>query len=361
MTLGLLALGSALAATLGGADRYRRSFHPVERARAGLSRLLDRGPDDPEVRATLLALRRQLARQPLDARTRVLYAGLLLELAGNLDEARAAAFHASRAATLAPVTVPVVRAAATVLARCGEQEEALTRVREMFGYEPESAAHLLISLEPFLPPEALSRGAPEGAIPFQPASWLAWSRELRSRGRTDESEEWTEEAHQRWPDHLPVRRALAALAVGRQDWERLAEILPTQGKLPEEPSAAVLFAYRARLRAETGSADEARADAEKAASLARNDPSILLLVGDALLASRDPDRARHTWNRALFALPGGDGHRPIRVLLGVRLARLEDAHGMPADALRAWKAVLEEDPEHTESRRRVDDLTGFHH
>ncbi len=97
----------------------------------------------------------------------------------------------------------------------------------------------------------------------------------------------------------------------------------------------------ARLRAETGSADEARADAEMAASLARNDSSILLLVGDALLASRDPDRARHAWNGALFALPGGDGHRLIRILLRVRLARLEDAHGMPADALRAWKAVLE--------------------
>ena len=257
------------------------------------------------------------------------------------------------------MTAPVIRAAATVLARCGEKDQALDLVRAMFGYEPSSAARLLTSLGPFLPLEALSRGAEEAGVPSEPSAWLAWSHELRRQGRKDESDAWLEEAYRRWPDHLSILRSLAARALGRQDWEQLGRILPPEGDLPEEPSAAALFAYRARLNAERGRAEEARDDAEKAASLGSQGIWIMTLVGDALLASRDPEAARHAWNRALFALPGGDDHRSTRVGLLVRLARLEDAHGRPADALRAWRAVLEENPQHRESRRRVDDLTGF--
>jgi hypothetical protein len=41
------------------------------------------------------------------------------------------------------------------------------------------------------------------------------------------------------------------------------------------------------------------------------------------------------------------------------MARYEDDHGKPAAALRAWKAVLEEDPEHPEAQRRIADLGGL--
>ena len=80
---------------------------------------------------------------------RALYAELLLDLSGGTDPS-AACFHASRAADLNPVTVPVVRYAAHVLLRCGERAEALKLTHDMFGYDAARAAGLLISLEPFL-------------------------------------------------------------------------------------------------------------------------------------------------------------------------------------------------------------------
>ena len=110
-------LFTAGAATWLGADSARRPPDPVELAGKALQDSIDKGSRDPAVLARLRALREELAREPLDSMTRTVYAGLLLSLSRSLEEAAAAAFHASAAAELAPVTVPVQRRAARILAR----------------------------------------------------------------------------------------------------------------------------------------------------------------------------------------------------------------------------------------------------
>lgn len=355
----VVALACAAWATLLGADRPRRQLPATDVAREMLWAVLDRGPGDPGVRGAVIDYRRRVGRSPLDAATRALYAGLLLEMAASRDDARAAVFHARRSAQLAPVTVPVLRLTATVLARCGEREAAASLIRSMFGYEPRRAAGLLGALEPFLPAGALDRESTEGAIPPLARAWVAWSSELAERGRVVESGEWLEATHRRWPDDLAAIEELASRAVYRRDWEALARLLPTGRPLPEVPAAAALFAYRARSAAQRGSTTEAIEDVATAVRLARNDPSVLRVGADALLAAGDPDGARPMYHRALFGLPHDPRSVTARVALLTRLARLEDRHGRPADALRAWRAVLEIDPGHAESRSRVDELTGF--
>jgi len=352
--LGLLALGAALVGTLLGADRSREPTRPVDTAREALFRVLDRGPTDPGVRELLGELRLQIGQRPLDARTRALYSALLLEMAIGPQDGPAPAFHATRAADLAPVTVPVVRAAALVLARSGEPEAAIGLVREMFGYDAEKAAGLLAALETFLDPMRI-----EDAVPLDPQAWLAWAREIRNQGRTDDADAWINRAHEQWPDHLGVRQKVAARAVQRQDWPALAMVLPLEEELPDSAESALLLAFRARVRAEAGDTEGARGDAEKAASLSGHSPTVLLHCGDALLAAGDMGGARRQWSRALFGISPRSGSSVERIRLLVRMARFEDDHGKPAAALRAWKAVLEEDPEQAEALRRVADLGGL--
>lgn len=352
--LGLLAVGAALVGTLLGADRSREPTRPVDTAREALFRVLDRGPTDPGVRALLGNLRLQIGQRPLDARTRALYSALLLEMAMGPQDGPAPAFHATRAADLAPVTVPVVRAAALVLVRSGEPEAAIRLVRDMFGYDAETAAGLLAALETFLDPTRI-----EDAVPVDPDAWLAWARELRNQGRTDAADAWITRAHQQWPDHLRVRQKVAARAVQRQDWPALAAVLPLEEELPASAESALLLAFRARVKAEAGDTEGARGDAEKAAALSGHSPTVLLHCGDALLAAGDTGGARRQWSRALFGISPRSGSSVERIRLLVRMARFEDDHGKPAAALRAWKAVLEEDPEQAEALRRVADLGGL--
>jgi len=351
--LGLLALSAALVGTLLGADRSREPSRPIDTAREALFRVLDRGPSDPGVRELLGALRMQIGQRPLDARTRALYSALLLEMATGPQDGPAPAFHATRAADLAPVTVPVIRAAALVLARSGEPEAAVGLVREMFGYDANSAAGLLNALEPFLEPRQI-----EDAVPGDPEAWLAWAREIRNQGRSDDADDWISRAHRRWPDHVGVRLKVATRAANRRDWPALARVLPLEEELPDSAESALLFAFRARVRAEAGDTGGARDDVERAAALSRNAATVLLHCGDALLAADDPGGARRLWSRALFGISPRSGAAAERIRLLVRMARLEDDHGKPAAALRAWKAVLEEDPEQAEARRRVAELGG---
>jgi Flp pilus assembly protein TadD len=136
-------------------------------------------------------------------------------------------------------------------------------------------------------------------------------------------------------------------------------VLPLEEELPDSAESALLFAFRARVRAEAGDTDGARDDVGKAAALSGHAPTVLLHCGDALLAAGDPGGARRLWSRALFGISPRSGAAAERLRLLVRMARFEDDHGKPAAALRAWRAVLEEDPEQVEALRRVADLGGL--
>jgi len=354
VALGSLALIAGLAGSLLGADRARAPSRPVDMAREALFRVLDHGPNDPGVLELLRSLRIQIGQRPLDARTRALYSALLLEMSMGPQDGPAPAFHAARAAELAPVTVPVVRAAALVLARSGRPDAAGRIVAEMFGYDAESAAGLLSTLETFLDPDRIQQ-----AIPADPVAWLAWSRELADRGRTDDADDWLSGAYRTWPDHPGVLQRFAARAVSQRDWSTLARALPAGGEIPDGDETALLLAYRARARAEAGDAGGAREDADAAVARSGDSPTVLLHAGDALLAAGDPSGARRLWSRALFGIAPRSGPGTERLRLLVRIARFEDDHGKPAGALRAWKAVLEEEPEHPEALRRVADLGGL--
>jgi hypothetical protein len=355
--LGLAALGAAVIATAGGADDARRRFDPIETGREAFVRMLEHGSDDPQVRRTKIDLRRHLGERPLDTRTRAIYAWLLLETSGGLD-ASAACFHASRAASLNPVTVPVVRSAAHVLFRCGERQEALSLVREMFGYDAEAAARQVATMEPFLA-APLAPGDTRGALPENPHAYLAWVNRLEQLGRGDETGAWLEYSRRQWPDHLPTLTILSEKAARRGDWIELAGLLPPDAELSRTRESARLFALRSRLRAESGDPAGARDDAFTALELARTRTSVVLDAGDGLLVAGHTAEAKRVWAGALFELDGPRGQSPMRLALLLRLARIEDVEGTPATALRAWRAVLEEKPDQDEALRRMEALTGF--
>lgn len=350
---GALVLLAAAVATLLGADRARRPVESKELAQQTIVKAIEAGSRDPEVRSALLALRRELARRPLDAYTRAIYASLLLGVSREPDHTRAAEFHAARASELAPVTVPVIRYAAHVLVRTGDIDRALELIREMFRYDPTAAARLLSEVEPLLPPDRLA-----GAIPDDPDAWIEWIARLRDADRPDLARAWLQRARARWPGHLVILDYLASTAMRERDWAELARLFPPDQILPKETAAARLFCYRARLRAEQGDSERARSDVETALGLQRDSVETLYHAGDVLESLGDVGAARRQWTRALHMLSSGSSSA-TRVNLLVRLAHLEDREGSPAAALRRWREVLGIDPDHAEARRRVDDLTGF--
>jgi tetratricopeptide (TPR) repeat protein len=351
LALGLLIAASAVLATLSGADRTRRAAPVRQIAQETLDRALERGSGDANVRRALLELRRRLGRQPLDTRTRVAYSGLLLGLSRSVADTRAAVFHAELAADLSPVTAPVVQASTLILARAGEWEDALRRVREMFLYDAGAAADLLLTLEPWLPGAAVEAGLAEA-----PEAWLAWVHRLRREGRADAADSWLEGVIRRWPEHPAALEQSAAKLVREQRWQELADLLPDHREIPEEPGTARIFAYRARARAWRGDLAGARGDVELALRLDGDEAGVQIVAGDAYASMGDFEQARELWHRARFTLPPSSEETRRGVLL--RLARLEDRHGRPATALRLWRSLLELDPAHGEAQRRVEELTG---
>jgi tetratricopeptide (TPR) repeat protein len=350
LLLGLFVLLAAVAATWLDAAEARRVVDVREAAETALQQALERGSDDPSVRGTLIRLRRTLGWRPLESKTRVIYSSLVLGLATRLEDMRLAAFHADRAAELAPVTVPVVRSAVLVLASTGDLDRALELTRRMFGYDAARAAATLADVEAF----ALGAEVDE-ALPAAPEAWMAWWRELRLRGRHGEADELLARTHARWPDHVAARVPLASRAFSRGDWELLATIVPPDAELPRRAEAAPLFAWRAHLRYVRGDRAGALDDIETAVGL-RPFPWIRALAGDLYERMGEIGLARREWSRGLHqaaSLP--DSRRGLLL----RLARLEDRHGEPAAALRHWRALLELDPDHAEARRRLDDLSGF--
>jgi tetratricopeptide (TPR) repeat protein len=320
-------------------------------ARNAVDTALEQGSRSVDVRRGLLAVRRDVAREPLDTGARVVYASLILGLGREVADLRAAVFHARIAAELSPVTTPVVSTAALVLTRANEGAKAASLVRRMFEYDADAASVLLAELEPNLYPLQI-----DSALPPLPESWLAWSRQLRARGREGGADEWIRRSHGRWPDHPGVLHQMCALLLRRGDPHALGALFPPSLRLPDTPAAAPALACRAVARAVDGARETARADLQRAHRLAADDASVLSLAGEAHLALGAYDEARRTWNRALYAL--ADSAREPRQRLLVRLARLEQEHGEPAAALRLWRNILETEPQHVEARRRVAELTG---
>jgi tetratricopeptide (TPR) repeat protein len=349
--LGLVVLAAAAAATWLGADRARQDIDVRALAESALATALERGSGDPEVHAALVDLRRTLGWRPLESKTRVVYGSLLLGLATRREDMALAAFHAARAADLAPVTVPVVRAAALVLANTGEIDRSLALVRRMFSYDPARAAATLSQID------ALVLGVPlEQGVPDDPDAWTAWARQLQVDGRREEALDLVRRTHERWPDHVPAWVNLARTAFSRGDWVDLERLLPPEATLPTEPAAAPLHVWRGHLALRRGDREEAVAAAETALRIAGS-RRVGTLAGDLFERAGEWTRARSEWNRVLHDTPSD--RAPARRALLVRLARLEDRHGSPAAALRLWEDLLEIDPDHGEARRRVDDLTGF--
>lgn len=345
-------LGSAAAATLVGTDGARHPIEPRDTARRALQLSLAQGNDDPEVREMLLELRSSLGRRPLDARARIVYAALLLNMGQRLSDSTAAAHHAARAADLAPVTVPIVRLAVLTLARTGDAALALSKTREMFDYDARSAAGLLAEVEPLVEPSLLEDGLAD-----DPDAWFAWAGRLRTAGRMDQAYDWNVRAASRWPQHLPTLRFVAARFVREGDWEALEQLLPASRDLGGSPAAAPLLIYRSHLATARGNATGAIEDIRRALALDSSSNLIQILAGDAFDALGDYNLARRHWNRALFDVPTDEAATRRNVL--ARLARLEDRHGRPSTALRLWESVLELEPTHDEARRRVRALSLF--
>ena len=352
IVLGALALGVAGLGTGLGADAARRKVEVAQLAEAAVQLALERGSEDRQVRETLIDLRRTLGWRPLESRTRVVYASLVLALSTQVEDMRLAGFHAGRAAQLSPVTVSVVRASTLVLAHTGNLADALALVRRMFGYDAPRAAALLAQVEGLVLVTPLDEALPDTA-----EAWMAWSVQLSRDGRDEEAGALLQRTYEHWPDYLPARARLANRAYRRQDWPSLAAVLPVDETLPAESAAGQLLIWRAHLKAHQQDERGARADVEAALQL-RESRSVRTLAGDLYETLGDVAQARREWNRALHRTPKGQA--AARRGLLQRLARLEDVHGRPTAALRLWEALLELDPEHTEAQRRVDDLMGFH-
>ena len=347
---GVLVLAAAIAATASGADRARRPFDPVALAEAGLNDALFLATPQAAASAAR-AFRDRLVRVPLDPATRTIAASLALELAETPGAREAAFAQAEAALRLAPWEEGVRRAHTRIAARCGRIDRAIESVRETFGYAPRDAAASLADIEPFVPDGRL-----EDALPDEPAAWLAWSSRLRELRREADADARLAAALARFPGDLEVRRVAAGVAASRGREAEVARLVPADFALPAG-AAPALFAFRARSKARAGDAAGAREDAAAAVAGAHDDPGVLVLAGDAVLAV-DPALSRGWWTRAAFALGSGTDGARRSVGVRVRLARLDEREGRAGDALRTWRSILASQPDHAEARRRVAELTG---
>jgi hypothetical protein len=345
-------LATTVFATLSGAHQARQPIPVDELANQIIERTLAHGSDDATVRAKLIEIRREIGRRPLQCRTRVTYSALLLSMSKQTADLPAVSFHASQAARLSPTTVPILQIAIRVLARTGDADQALTHIHTLFAFDATAASDLLSELEPQLSTHQL-----ESAIPDLPDAWGAWCLRLRrSPGRLEDGDRCMEQASHRWPHSLPLLLQVIARAAERQDWYRLAELLPPDRRLPDEPLTAQLLTFRARLRNVNGDQPGAYQDLERALMLADTSSSFQILAGDAYAELDEPEEARKQWKRATRGLPLSAVSSRRDLLL--RMARLEDKFGQAATALRIWESVLKLAPDHPEAIRRVRELTG---
>ena len=308
------------------------------------------GNRSPEVLDDLRLLRAELGRRPLDSKGRVQYAALLLSMTRTLDDTRAAVFHAKVASDLAPVTLPVVELAALILARSGESGAAIARVRDIFEFDPNAGANLLLRLE-----DGLGDRNPTEGVADTPAAWCAWARALSRSGRGEESTALLNDAATHWPDDLELNVALARVAMRAADWDEL-ERWAARETIPAEGRGLELLAYRARLNVERDRREDAERDLDTLLAAATRKPRLLILAGDVQWRMGSTEPARQTWNRALFGVP--PERERLRIEILVRLADLEETDGRAGVALRHWRSVLKIDPSHPRARARVGALTG---
>ena len=346
MALALLLVGVGVVATLRGADEERTRSDPREEARRLVEKTHERGSNDSSLRADFASLRNRVARLPLDANARSAYATALIALAASRADLDAAAFHARTAARCAPVTVPVVRRSAIVLAQTGYTSEASDLTYRMFDYDPPAAARLLATLEPFL---AIS--AVRNTVPDTPEAWLARIHELRRGERFADASTLVDEALERWPQDLPIRGLAAERAMIVKDWDSLARLLPPDELLPNTPESAILYIYRCHARTALNDRSGAQADLLRAISLGGHRPWVLIMVGDAWLELDHPDRAREAWTQALYATPGESIELRAKSLR--RLARLAELRGQSGTASRHWRNVLDLLPDDDEASGRI--------
>jgi len=343
-------LASALAAAVGvGVGADTAGGDPEERLRAVLEDRPVPDPDDPEIREIARSMRVALASNPLDARTRVLYGALLGTVSIGPEGRAAAAFHVQAAARLAPVTVPIVRRAVLLEVELDQVDRATERIRDMFDYDPEAAARLLLRVEPILGPERVAR-----ALGERPSASVAWADTLGRAGRADDAEAVLRRSIEIWPDDPPLLESVgtADLRAGRRD----ALVARFAGRdIAEVPGNARLLMLRGRARAWNGDVDGAAADLSAAERLSAADPAATFAVGDAWRAIGRPDDARRAWIRSRYRV----GPRSeLRVAVLRRLAALADDTGTAAESVRAWRRVLDEAPDDPVARRRIRELTG---
>jgi tetratricopeptide (TPR) repeat protein len=348
----LALVGTAAVATLRGADRSRSPLDARKHVADTLTQALAEGNRSEGVLNNLRRLRIELGHRPLDSKSRVRYAALLLSMTRTFEDSQAASFHARAAVELAPVTFPVVELAALILARGNERAAALGLVRHAFEYDPEAAANLLLQVEDSYPDLTLDE-----AVGDAPGAWIAWSRALARNGRADESLEVLLAAETRWPDDVTLLVQLSKLAVGNLDWAALEPRVQRLDPIPLEGLGRELLAYRARLHAERGDRESAVRDLDRLLSVTGESPDLWFLAGLVQHRLGSTESARDSWNRALFRLPVQ--RKPTRVTILVHLADLEESQGRASVALRHWRSVLEISPDHPRARRRVADLTGF--
>jgi len=228
--------------------------------------------------------------------------------------------------------------------------ESLALIRAMFNYDAGAASRLLALAEPLVAPKQV-----EQAVAETPEAWRAWARQLRQLGRAEEAGEWFERGFERWPEDLALLVQVAGRTSRANDWGKLDGLL-WERTLPDEPRAAVLYVYRARLHVRAGNPDGAASDLTTALHLASRSASVHLQAGSAYMAMGAADDARRSWNRALFLL--GQGQDVSRSNILRRLGRLEEESGQHGTALRHWRALLVLTPDDAEARRRVAELTG---
>jgi tetratricopeptide (TPR) repeat protein len=260
----------------------------------------------------------------------------------------AAAFHALRSAEFAPVTVPVVRRAAFVLVEAGRYTEALAIVREMFAFDAESASDVLSTIRPFVADDRLREGLPDS-----PEAWLAWSERSFRDGDTERSVSILEEAFARWPDRTDVLTALCRSRVRSGDVSGIVELLDGR-TVARGADTALLRVFVAQSLARQSAGSRSRAELEAAYEDAPNDLDVLRHGGDVWDDLDEPDIARRWWNRGRYLVPASNPKGRLQFV--VRTAMMEDRRGRQLEALRAWRAVLDLDPENDFARARIREL-----
>ncbi|MCE7972998.1 MAG: tetratricopeptide repeat protein [Leptolyngbya sp. PLA1] len=158
---------------------------------------------------------------------------------------------------------------------------------------------------------------------------LGMGEALLALGSPGNAKPYLELAHERFPDHPPTRRRLAAVREAMGDSKGAAEVL---SGLPADQAAAARFEAAGLLIAQ-GKLAEALPALRAAAAADRDDPRLAEVLGDTLLQLGDARAAKGEYER-LLALA------PITVNTLNKLGTACDASGDFPGAIKALEASL---------------------